>query len=344
MRRAAWWSAGAAGAYALTLTVASDTFYFLAFPGVLGLVVLVVIAVGSVLRAPLPGGPARRRYAVLVQRYGVVAGVSVVCMVLPLMASVSFLHPLAGVGVMGLMIGTGVWLEQMGRERRSSQALDSDVLPDERFRAEVERRGERAQVPTATVAFAHAGTRHAWELTRRRVVRRLWVWSTLLLVALVAGIALTVATGSADQPLRSAGPAVVVATLFGYVLALDACLGALSRLRRARAVLEAFPWRPLWGAQRVAGAEPTGVAVQLRSAPDGDWTPGLSARDPLRWNRWNAALEQGAWFAGDVGLGGVLALPGGHGLMTVQRRIRALSAEGSSVRDDHERILAARSG
>ncbi|HYH33061.1 MAG TPA: hypothetical protein VD903_22040 [Pseudonocardia sp.] len=450
-RRAAWWSVSAVGAYALTLTLASDSIYFLAFPGLIGLAVVVIVGVGAVLRrsfgaaVPYPTdgsdrrGAVRHHYTVLVRRYAVVAGTSVVCTGLPLVASVWFLYPLVGAGMIGLVAGTRLWLEQMAWVRRCSrvldeygyafrapvqkrnlrgggkrtlvlggvspvmsacepvcqdgwpagitegvwfagddlfggallvpgsgelmflQPLDGDALADERARAGAQRlaaaqraglaggsavlppppdvRDDRHQpVPEANVAFAHAGTRQAWERTRRRVVRRTWLWSGLFLVALVGGLALTVATSSADRPLRSAGPALVTVALLVYLGALWACLWALSRLRQARSVLEACPWQPLAGVRRITGTtEPTGVAVQLR-APGGDWSASLSARDPRRWNRWDPELEEGAWFAGDLRTGGVLALPGGDGLMTVQRRVRVLAAEGRSVPDDHERI------
>jgi hypothetical protein len=101
LRRAAWWSVSGAVAYALTLSLAGDTVYFLAFPGFIGLAVVVIVAVRSVLRGPFSGtevpfptdgsdrrGPVRHHYAVLVRRYAVVAGASGVCMVLPLVAPV----------------------------------------------------------------------------------------------------------------------------------------------------------------------------------------------------------------------------------------------------------------
>lgn len=193
------------------------------------------------------------------------------------------------------------------------------------------------QLPLVKAAFDDPDTRAAWERTRRRVVRRLWLWSGLFVVALAVGSVLT--------GLDAAGPgaAVLVLSVLFYVGAVYACRGALSRLARARSVLETHPWQRLTAVRRITGEkEATGVVVQFRLL-DGDdaWSQTLSARDPLRWNRWDSALEQGAWFAGDPRLGGVLARPGGHGLMTVQRRTQVLASERLTARADHDSLLAA---
>ncbi|HEV7628345.1 MAG TPA: hypothetical protein VGO89_17760 [Streptomyces sp.] len=99
-----------------------------------------------------------------------------------------------------------------------------------------------------------------------------------------------------------------------------------------------------------------GVPVQFRlpdsEGPGGDmstyvdddgsvWSQSKSARSPLRWNRWDESMQRGVWYAGDVEIGGVLAPPGGRGLMTVQRRTQVLSMERQSAKADHATILAA---
>lgn len=194
-----------------------------------------------------------------------------------------------------------------------------------------------AQLPNAGVAFDDAGTRDAWERTRRAVRTRLWLWSGLFVAALVAGFVLSALTASADKPLSSAGPALIVLALFLYLGALYACRGALSRLRQARQVLEAFPWQRLASVRRHTGErEPTGVVVQFSFT-----SHTMTARDPRRWYRWDPQLERGAWFAGDHHLGGVLARPGGSNPMIVQARMAVLSSERRTPRRDHQRLLAA---
>ncbi|MCH6162957.1 hypothetical protein [Streptomyces marispadix] len=216
--------------------------------------------------------------------------------------------------------------------------------------------------PLAKVAFDDLDTQTVWKATRRRVRLRLWLWSALLVAALaLSGLLADVRwdDGGARGD-NSVGGVVGGLAVLGYPFALYTCCGALSRLRRARSVLEAYPWQSIPAARKLSGTkEARGVAVQLRlpggAHPGGGesayadedgtlWSQSLSARDPLRWNRWATGLEEGAWFAGDVERGGVLALPGPRGLMTVQRRSQVLSMEGRTARAEHESILAAAPG
>jgi hypothetical protein len=218
------------------------------------------------------------------------------------------------------------------------------------------------QLPLAKAAFDDPDTQSVWKATRRRVLLRLWLWSTLLVAALaLSGVLANVRwdDGGARGD-NSVGGVIGGVAVLGYPFALYACCGALSRLRRARSVLEAYPWQSLSAVRKLSGTkEATGVAVQLR-LPDGaetgdgessytdedgtSWSQSLSARDPLRWNRWEGRMEQGAWFAGDVERGGVLALPGPRGLMTVQRRSQVLSMESRTAKAEHESIVAAGPG
>ncbi len=183
-----------------------------------------------------------------------------------------------------------------------------------------------AQGPSAEAAFGDAGTRKAWAAARRRVRWRFTSWSVLCL----AGFAGCCVLASDQQRARSeGGPAGLIGavSLLAYVCVLYACLGALRRLRKARAVLERHPWQDVPAVRRLSGTpESKGVPVQFRfvlEADGGQWTPSVVARNPLRWNRWDSAMEQGAWLAGGEGPMGVLALPGGQGLMTVHLRTRA---------------------
>lgn len=215
------------------------------------------------------------------------------------------------------------------------------------------------QLPLTKVAFDDPGTRKVWTATRRRVRLKLWLWSALLVAALaLSGVLAEVRWGDGNaRGDNSVGGAIGGVALLAYPFALYACCGALSRLRKARSILEAYPWRSLPAVRKLSGTkEATGVPVQFR-LPDGEepggsestyvdddgsvWSQSMSARNPLRWNRWDTAMEKGAWFAGDVERGGVLALPGGRCLMTLQRRWQVLTMEKRTAKAEHESILAA---
>lgn len=218
-----------------------------------------------------------------------------------------------------------------------------------------------ADVPVHSTAFDQSDTRAAWERTRRRVRGRFWLW-TLLFVALLVLSGVLTAAAETDYARRGSnqfGPAIGGLAILWYPFALYSCLGALSRLKKARRVLEAYPWQEL-PTVRKAGRESTGIAVQLPlpsstsatasagfgkggpmagAADDAQWTPTMCARDPRRYNRWDERLERGAWFAGDPTRWGVLAQPGGMGLMTVHRSQANLSADRTSAKQDLEKVL-----
>ncbi|MGW8379371.1 hypothetical protein [Streptomyces sp. ODS28] len=172
-------------------------------------------------------------------------------------------------------------------------------------------------VPSGTCAFEHEGTRRAWHRARRRVVLR-------MLCFLTAGCAALILTGVYAGTIRSAGAGVVPAVFFGIVVpaGLYAYINALLRLRRIRRILRAHPWKARGGARRLPERDPNGVAVQFLTEL-GEWSRVFTARDPLRWYRWDPAMEQGVWLAGSARSddGAVLALPGGTGLMTLQHRV-----------------------
>ncbi|MFD5425028.1 hypothetical protein [Streptomyces sp. NPDC127084] len=195
------------------------------------------------------------------------------------------------------------------------------------------------------MAFDHPETRATWKRTRRRVMGRFWLW-TLLFVALFAlSTVVTAQTDYAGRGGNQAGPAIGALAFLWYPFVLYTCLGALSRLKQARSALQAFPWQQLPAARKASGPEAKGVAVHLAlgAGTDGEvrWSPTMCARDPRRWNRWDDRLEQGAWFAGDPTKWGVLALPGGEGIMTVQRSTANHSTERTTAKQDRERVLAA---
>lgn len=185
-------------------------------------------------------------------------------------------------------------------------------------------------VPTEKVAFDHQDTRDTWKAARRRVRWRFALWSVLCLAGLVAGSVVTSYGGSTRG--GGLGGAIGGISLLVYVCVSYACLGALRRLRKARLVMEEHPWQPVPAVRRLSGTpEAKGVPVQFRFVPEaegGEWTPSLVARNPLRWNRWDDAMTKGAWLAAGEEPMGVLALPGGRGLMTLHLRTRSGASAG----------------
>lgn len=222
--------------------------------------------------------------------------------------------------------------------------------------------GDNLGLPSTGVAFDAPGTQAAWNAARRRVVLKLSLWSALVVAALaLSGVLAEVRWGDGGaRGDNSLGGLIGGLAVLAYSFALYTCCGALSRLRKARSILEAYPWRSFPAVRKLSSAmEAKGVPVQFRlpegAGPGGGestyvdddgsvWSQSMSARNPLRWNRWDVSMERGAWYAGDVELGGVLALPGGSGLMTVHRRTQVLSMEQSSPKSDHARILEAAPG
>ena len=181
---------------------------------------------------------------------------------------------------------------------------------------------QNTPVPSGTCAFEHEGTRLAWLRARRRVVLR-------MLCFLAVGFAALILTGVYAEQIRSAGAGRIPAVFFGIVVpvGLYAYTSALLRLRRIRRVLRAHPWKERGGARRLPERDPNGVAVQFLTE-HGEWSRTFTARNPLRWYRWDPAMEKGAWLAGSVRSddGAVLALPGGTGLMSLQQRLERTPA------------------
>lgn len=98
--------------------------------------------------------------------------------------------------------------------------------------------------------------------------------------------------------------------------------GSLLRLRGIRKVLCIYAWEERAAVRRIGYVkEYTGIPVTIeKSDGEDDWGGVVVLRSPLGSKRWDERMESGAWFAGDVPLGGVMALPGGDELMKIQRR------------------------
>lgn len=185
------------------------------------------------------------------------------------------------------------------------------------------------QLPLGKCAFEHPHTRAGWTAARRKTRRSLALWGVLWLALFVAlsllGAQGHLGDGKARQNVMGGVP---VVTLLVYLVFAYRRISSLRCLGRMRRVLEAHPWRPIPAARAAGGKDVLGVAVQLRrpepapgDAGDGDgWTAARTARNPLERRRWPAAMEHGAWYAGDLEGPGVLALPGGDELMSVEPR------------------------
>jgi hypothetical protein len=117
---------------------------------------------------------------------------------------------------------------------------------------------------------------------------------------------------------------IVSLTFFAYLVILYLDVSALRSIKRIRRILEAAPWRPIPAARKhplLKDASGVPVQLQLGAAGEADELSGLmSARGSVHRRRWPEAMEQGAWYAGDVEGHGVLALPGGTRLMEVRPR------------------------
>ncbi|WP_327353045.1 hypothetical protein [Streptomyces sp. NBC_01304] len=178
---------------------------------------------------------------------------------------------------------------------------------------------ENAQLPLEKCAFDHPETRRNWQRARLRA------GAMLPLVVILLLVTLTVMGLLGDHPrtqpmwMRIAGFVCVIAAPFIFALALYS-LGPIIRLRRIRRILREHPWEYRAAVRPCPGVNDTmALPVQLRTDPDGDWSRTMRAINPLQRKRWTGEMEHGAWFAGNLEDGGVIAAPGGRDLMTLER-------------------------
>jgi hypothetical protein len=168
----------------------------------------------------------------------------------------------------------------------------------------------------AKCAFDDPATRQAYKKARRSALvslfSRVGVFLALLIVAKVF---------KEEETQLVPGLASFLLIPAAFLLAGPA--KALRWLRSVESVLRSHPWRYCSAVGRRDAKVDAGTAVQLRLGDEGsdeDRTPVLAARTWRRRTRWSGEFEHGAWFAGNPDRGGVLALPGGHGLMTLHRQ------------------------
>ncbi|MFJ9131338.1 hypothetical protein ACIRJS_45425 [Streptomyces sp. NPDC102340] len=177
---------------------------------------------------------------------------------------------------------------------------------------------EGPQLPLEKRAFDHPETRRNWRRARRRARRTVALEVIGLLVFLAVVGLLNDGPRSKPVWMRVVLLVCVIATPFVIAFVLYS-LGPILRLRRIRRVLRDHPWeyceavRPCPGAKDVMG-----VLVQLRTDSGDGWSGTMRAINPLRRKRWSGEMEQGAWFAGSLEAGGVIAVPGGCDLMTLE--------------------------
>jgi hypothetical protein len=84
------------------------------------------------------------------------------------------------------------------------------------------------------------------------------------------------------------------------------------------------------------------LPVQIKADANGDWSKTMRAVNPLQRRRWTGAMEQGAWFAGDPEFDGVIAVPGGRDLMTLERGSRTPVEEYRGIARDKDRMARAK--
>ncbi|MDG4856965.1 hypothetical protein P8605_02115 [Streptomyces sp. T-3] len=174
-------------------------------------------------------------------------------------------------------------------------------------------------LPADRCAFDDPETRRNWQRARLRA------GAMLPLVVILLLVTLTVMGLLGDRPrtqpmwMRIAGFVCVIAAPFIFALALYS-LGPIIRLRRIRRILREHPWEYRAAVRPCPGVKDTmALPVQLRTTPDGDWSRTMRAINPLQRKRWTGEMEHGAWFAGDPEVGGVIAVPGGRDMMTLER-------------------------
>lgn len=137
MRRGLYLALAFVVCYGLLLTVATDSLYLLAVPGILGFVVVAFVATDSVQNRPVEPGDlplagsnldhravVKRHYQTVYRRYAVLAATGVVCVVGALLIQVGYVAPFIGIGLLTFIVATRTWLDQLRWIRRSSRVLD----------------------------------------------------------------------------------------------------------------------------------------------------------------------------------------------------------------------------
>lgn len=130
-RRVALFIVAAVVCYSLTLSIASDSLFFLGIPGFIGLTVLVVIAVGSTM-TPNPrasriphiadgsdvDSAVKYQYAALLKRYFSILAISAAMIITVVTVDTIYLFPCVGMAIIATVVGTRFWIQQNSLVRR----------------------------------------------------------------------------------------------------------------------------------------------------------------------------------------------------------------------------------
>ncbi|XRQ05153.1 hypothetical protein ACN3XK_52655 [Actinomadura welshii] len=108
LERAGWWAVAAAASYGLMLTVASDTFFWFAIPGFLGLTAVVWVAMSAVLRKV----PWNDDVMGLVKRYCLIFVLGAALIAVPWVTDLPHLYPFMGIGMLVLFTGPKILADQ----------------------------------------------------------------------------------------------------------------------------------------------------------------------------------------------------------------------------------------
>jgi hypothetical protein len=167
------------------------------------------------------------------------------------------------------------------------------------------------------------------------------MWSVLAVASLVL-----IGSQEKDPYTGKESPLKALCALLFLVLLffVGASYGSLRRLHKVRRVLRSYPWEYRESARKTA-KEPAGFTVRLKPGDEDDgWSRGAVARNPLKWNRWTPEMEHGAWFAGDLPMGGVIALPGGDAFMLLSVLYRLSRDQKAALMRDRARMERAKTG
>jgi hypothetical protein len=166
------------------------------------------------------------------------------------------------------------------------------------------------ELPPSGTALDSAGTQEAVRRAERRIWLRFAEWFGGSLVVML-GTWLSGIDGLM---------ALFVLALFTAGAFLTVHCRSLFWLGRVKRILRLYPWesRPHVRKRRYPNGGNTKVSaiVQLYD-PVTKWSPELRARDVWCGLSWKATFDDGAWFAGDMPFGGVMAKPGGDELAFV---------------------------
>ncbi|WP_031481483.1 hypothetical protein [Streptomyces bicolor] len=171
---------------------------------------------------------------------------------------------------------------------------------------------QSAPLPAGSRAVDDPQTGAVLVTTWRRGLVRLVVWTVVWALLTLAVIVIR------DRDLETVR-AVFLLLMFVSLRPLALASLSMQTVRAIDTALGQHSWQYCESVRRVRGTRVRGgIPVQIKVGDgEDDWSPVMKARAPFRWRRWTAEMESGAWFAGDVERGGVVALPGGRALTLV---------------------------